>query len=140
MNGPSLHLSWKELACKDGTPYPEPWRTTRAIVLATEFERIRAAVGTGIVIGSAYRTAAHNRKVGGARNSQHLEGRALDLSLPREWTIERFYRVIREVAMQPESCLYGLGRYPSFIHVDVRPAHGRLVVWHGRRAWAEIKT
>lgn len=140
-HGPSSHLSWAELACKDGTPYPAHWRATRAPLLGAEFERIRAVVGQPLTIGSAYRSPSHNRKVGGARKSQHVEGRALDLYPPAGWTIERFYRVIREVAAQPESLIYGVGRYPRFVHIDIRPApaHGHLIAWDGARAWAEVK-
>ena len=78
MNGPSEHLAWSELACKDGTPYPAQWRETRAVALSAVFEALRAAVGQPLSILSAYRTQAHNRVVGGARASQHVEGRALD--------------------------------------------------------------
>jgi uncharacterized protein YcbK (DUF882 family) len=139
--GPSPHLSWQELACRDGTPYPDVWRKTRAVTVALEFERIRAAVGRAIRIGSAYRTDAHNRAVGGARQSQHCEGRALDLYPPTSWPLDRFYAAIRAVAGHDESQLWGLGRYPTFVHVDCRPvpSHGRLIVWHGVRAWAEVK-
>lgn len=142
-NGPTPHVTWKELACKDAarTPYPEEWRLSRALVLAVEFERIRAAAGKAIVIGSAYRTEPYNRAVGGARNSQHVQGRALDLYPPKGWSIERFFTVIREVAGQEESAIYGLGRYPRFVHIDIRPPRpdGRLTIWRGTRAWAEVK-
>ncbi len=142
-SGPSPHLSWKELACKDDarTPYPEQWMDTRAVVLAREFETIRAAVGRPILILSAYRTEAHNRKIGGARDSQHVQGRALDLRAPTGWTLERFYGVIRGIAMTKDSKLFGLGLYGVFVHIDVRPKpeHGRLIAWHGERAWADLK-
>jgi uncharacterized protein YcbK (DUF882 family) len=139
--GPSPHLSWAELGCKDGTPYPAEWRDRRAIPLAVEFERIRAVVGEPITVLSAYRTPVYNRKVGGARASQHPEGRALDLKPPKGWTVDRFYAVIREIAGDPRSAINGLGKYPTFIHIDIRPprADGRITVWHGSRAWAELK-
>lgn len=142
MNGPTPHVSWKELACKDGTPYPLDWQISRALPLAVEFERIRATVGKAITIGSAYRTPTHNRAIGGARNSQHVEGRALDLYPPADWNLERFYRVIRHLAGDPASQIFGLGKYPTFVHIDIRPprADGRLTVWQGSRAWAEVKS
>lgn len=141
MYGPSPHLLWSELACKDGTPYPAKWRQTRAVVLAAEFEAIRALVGKPIVIGSAYRTPEHNRRSGGARHSQHVEGRALDLYPPRGWDVDRFFVTIARHVRQPTSHVYGLGKYPTFVHIDIRPipAGDRLIVWHGSRAWAELK-
>lgn len=144
-DGPSEHLSWDELACHDAdkTPYPEKWRTTRAVDLATEFEAVRALVGAPIKVGSAYRTLEYNRTIpGSAKNSQHPEGRALDLYPPKGWTVDRFYAVIRQRALMSESKIYGLGRYKTFVHMDVRPAPKgeRLVAWQGSRAWAEPKS
>jgi zinc D-Ala-D-Ala carboxypeptidase len=134
--GPSEHLSWKELACKDGTAYPAKWRTNRALALANAFEAIRSACGDKpIRIGSGYRTVAHNGAVGGAKGSQHLEGRALDLYPPKGLTITEFYRVIRAEARH--TAIRGIGRYPSFVHVDIRPSD-KVIVWKGKRAWAEV--
>lgn len=141
MAGPSAHLAWQELGCRDGTPYPVEWRETRAVELASAFEAIRAVVGQPIVIGSAFRTPAYNAKIGGAKRSQHCQGRALDLYPPQGWDIGRFYAAVRGVALDPESTIHGLGQYPTFVHVDVRDrADGRVTVWRGSRAWAELKT
>lgn len=142
MNGPSIHLSWAELACKDAarTPYPEEWRDDRAVVLAAEFEVVRHDCGdVPIEVLSAYRTPTHNRKVGGKPNSQHPEGRALDLKNPKHLTLDEFYRIIHARASMVESRIFGLGLYPTFVHMDVRPGP-RFVVWRGSRAWAELKT
>ena len=138
---PSAHLTAHELACHDGTPYPDGWRVSRGEPLALEFERIRLACG-GIPIRvlSAYRTAPHNRAVGGALQSQHVQGRALDLAPPSRWSLERFYAVVRSVARLDASAIHGLGRYPTFVHIDIRPiAASKLVVWSGSRAWADLQ-
>ena len=126
MNGPSPHLAWAELGCKDGTAYPPEFiQDGRVARLAAVFEAIRAACGDQpIAILSAYRSPAHNRAVGGARHSQHVQGRALDLRPPKGWTVSRFHHRIRELAAAlPE--LKGVGRYQTFVHVDVRPADNR---------------
>jgi hypothetical protein len=130
MNGPSPHLSWPELACKDAirTPYPADWRSTRAIALAEAFEALRAVVGLPLVILSAYRTSAHNKKVGGAKNSQHVQGRALDIRPPKGWTVHDL-----AAAAQDIPGIHGVGIYPTqgFVHIDVRPPlpGGRVAVW-----------
>ena len=122
---PSTHLSWAELACKDGTPYPEEWRGTRAVALAAVFEAIRAGCGgLPIRVNSAYRSPAHNRRIGGARHSQHVQGRALDLSPPDGWSVERFHTHIRDHV----PAVRGLGKYLTFVHVDIRP-ESRLAAW-----------
>ena len=128
-NGPSEHLSWKELACKDGTPYPEKFKLDgRVSTLALVFENIRSIWGKSILIHSAYRSPEHNRKIGGARNSQHVEGRALDLAPPKGVTISEFYDAIKLRAN--EFGIHGIGRYPTFVHVDIRPVD-KLVSWNG---------
>lgn len=140
--GPSRHLSWAELACQDAarTPYPLAWRTTRAVVLAQEFEVLRDRCGHHpLRIGSAYRTPEHNRRVGGSRASQHVEGRALDLYPPRGWDLDRFFAVVLAWARDERSAIHGLARYPWGVHIDIRPGP-RLVRWEGTRAWAERKT
>jgi uncharacterized protein YcbK (DUF882 family) len=133
MTGPSKNLSWAELACKDGTPYPEQWRTTRARDLAAAFEAVRDAVGLPLVVLSGYRTSAHNRSIGGARASQHVEGRALDLLPPRGWTVTQLAAVVAGVP-----AVRGIGVYPTFVHLDVRPSE-RRAVWRGGRVDADVE-
>lgn len=124
-SGPSPHLTWAELACKDGTPYPEALRATRAVDLADLFERIREACGNvPITILSAYRSPAHNKAIGGAKNSQHLQGRALDLRPPAGMSLSLFYAICR--GQLPG----GIGRYQTFVHVDTRPGL-KVVAWDG---------
>jgi uncharacterized protein YcbK (DUF882 family) len=128
-NGPSQHLTWKELACKDGTPYPEQFKLDgRIFKLAQVFEDIRAIWGLPIIIDSAYRSPAHNKKIGGARNSQHVQGRALDLQPPKGITIGQFYITIKNHV--DEFGIRGLGEYVTFVHVDIRPTD-KLVAWSG---------
>ncbi len=136
--GPSSHLSWAELACHDGTPYPLNWRADRAILLAAEFEAIRALCGDKpLVVLSGFRTPKFNAAVGGAQHSQHKEGRALDLHPPLGMGLSAFEQFIRLRAKMPTSKLKGLGIYPSFLHIDVRPASS-LIVWYGSRVKAEL--
>lgn len=132
MAGPSPHLTWAELACKDGTPYPEAWRAYRAVVLADVFEVLRAACGgRPLRVLSAYRTPAHNRAIGGAPKSHHLHGRALDLAPPAGMTMEGFWVYVRTLA-EDDVRIGGVGRYRTFAHLDIRPrTSGRLAVWTG---------
>ena len=129
MRGPSEHLTWNELACKDGTPYPEKWKFSRAMRLAEAFEIVRSAFGDKpITILSAYRTPSHNKKVGGARNSQHVEGRALDLKPPNGYSVAQFYKVIKAIA--PDCGINGIGLYKTFVHIDIRPTE-HVAYWKG---------
>lgn len=136
--GPSKHLTWKELACKDGTPYPTQWMRTRALDLALVFEQIRTACGDKpIIVNSAYRTPEYNAKLeGSSLNSQHIQGRALDLRPPKGMSVLKFGQIIRKIAddmyYDPTlpDLIGGIGYYKTFIHVDTRPGK-RLAVWWG---------
>jgi len=136
-NGPSTHLSWAELACKDGTPYPREWRSTRVIPVAIEFEFLRAVCGgKPIRVLSAYRTPEHNRRVGGAPNSEHVQGRALDLAPPAGMHLLAFAEVINTRAEARDSYIGGIGVYRSFVHIDTRRTDS-VVRWIGSRQIAE---
>lgn len=123
--GPTAHLTWHELRSRgDGRAYPLPWRTTRAVVIAQTFEHIRAIVCGPIVIGSAYRSPAHNRSIGGARDSMHMYGLALDLHTPAGVTVAELYDIA-------DSVIPGVGavfHYSWGCHVDRRDFLGRPAV------------
>jgi uncharacterized protein YcbK (DUF882 family) len=127
--GPSPNLSWKELACKDGTPYPNAFiEDGTAEFLAFTFEMIRALYNKPIQVVSAYRSPEWNRLVGGARKSQHMYGKALDLKPPAGISVKRFYNDIKERAQT--FYIGGIGLYPTFVHIDIRWT-GKLVCWKG---------
>lgn len=79
-------------------------------------QRFRDIVGVPVIVNSAYRDPAYNKKVGGAPSSQHLFGRAFDIritdNLPR--------KVIHQAAKQ--AGFTGFGDYNSFVHIDTGPA------------------
>ncbi len=128
--GPSAHLSWRELACRDGTPYPEAWRDTRAVGLAALFEALRSHGGhRPLVVGSGYRTTMHNLAIGGSRQSQHMQGRALDVYTPRGLSHETFHRRVRAFCRELAT-VGAVGYYRWGVHVDIRPRRrGRIVAW-----------
>jgi uncharacterized protein YcbK (DUF882 family) len=133
---PSLHLTWDELACKDGTPYPDAWREDRLPPLLDAFERIRERVGgQPIILSSAYRTPAHNAKIGGVSLSQHVQGRALDLLCPAGVPLRAFWSIVQDVARL--SPLRGLGLYDGgWVHIDTRPSN-IIHLWHNKPGGVE---
>ena len=135
--GPSPHLSWVELDQRDGqAPYPERWRLNRGATLGFEFELIRLRVGASIRINSGYRSLLYNKAVGSRPKSQHVQGRAIDLAVPKKLSLPDFLDIIIEVARLPYSRLKGIGVYPTFIHIDTRPSE-RIARWRGSRRVAE---
>jgi uncharacterized protein YcbK (DUF882 family) len=126
--GPSEHLTWRELACVDGTQYPIEWRTTRAQDLAVMFEVYRTWLGGGpLKVLSAYRTPRHNAQVGGAAESQHPEGRALDIERPSGITYAVFIAAAFRLAERGLVTGIGIYTHMSSVHLDRRP--GKLTVW-----------
>ena len=121
------NLSWQELACKDGTPYPRHL-AGQAKILGHEFEELRQRLGgQPLTVLSAYRTPEHNARVGGAKNSQHCLGKALDIRTPRGWSPPKMAAIVKQMVNEG-SKIRGLGIYPWGIHIDIRTADS-LVVW-----------
>lgn len=83
-----------------------------------------------IVINSAYRSPEWNKKIGGARNSQHVLGQALDIQPPKGMTVTHFYKLIHMNRFQLG--INGLGKYPTFVHCDIREtSNDKLIAWNG---------
>lgn len=125
----SDHFETEEFACRDGTPYPEEWVRERLLPLVQDLELLRAELGAPIRIESGYRTPKYNRKIGGAPNSLHIQGLAVDFAVDRkELTDVRLllYALIREGTVTEG----GVGIYPTFIHYDHRGYRAR---WAGKR-------
>lgn len=126
------HFSLNEFKCKDGTPYPEKWISSRLKPLCDQLEILRSYFSSPVTITSGYRTVEHNKKIGGAKASQHVQGRAADFVVK-----DTLYPpgLVHEVALvlydKGELKIGGLGKYEKFTHIDVRSSK-RLVRWQGK--------
>ena len=85
--------------------------------LVLVLERIRLLRGRPLVIVSGYRSPATNRAVGGARSSQHLYGRAVDIPIGYVSEAEAHAAGARGIGLSGEWAT----------HVDVRK--GQPAVW-----------
>jgi len=81
---------------------------------------VRDKIGMPVVVVSGYRCHAHNKKVGGVKNSQHLIGRAADIMVYSK-TPHRVAKLCQHFK--------GVGVYPKlgFVHCDVRA--GKRARW-----------
>lgn len=114
----SANFKVKEFACKDGS---DPIFIAPALVEL--LQNIRNHFGKAVNINSAYRTAAYNKKVGGATYSQHCYGTAADIRISGVKP--------KDVAAFVETLMPntgGIGIYSNFTHVDVREVKSR---WNG---------
>ncbi len=115
----------RELRCKDGS---DEILVDEALTVVLQC--IREHFGKAVTITSGYRTPAHNAKVGGAKSSQHLLGRAADIRVQGV--------SVEDVATYAESLMPdwgGVGRYPvkagraaGWVHLDTRAEKAR---WRG---------
>lgn len=108
---PWPNFSPKELASKgDG-------KLLIDIPSLNKLQELRFIIGKPFHVLSAYRSPEHNKRVGGATRSQHLLGKAFDISMAnldrKEFEIEA-----RKIGFT------GFGFYPksNFIHIDTGPA------------------
>ncbi|MCG8514575.1 MAG: D-Ala-D-Ala carboxypeptidase family metallohydrolase [Halanaerobiales bacterium] len=79
----------------------------------------RDRVGVPYTPNSAYRTPEHNKRVGGSPKSQHLAGKAIDIPLLKGYTIDEMANIAEEIGFD------GIGKYETFIHLDVRGKRAR---------------
>lgn len=107
-----------EFESKDGEVMP-PNVLENIIELAENLQLIRNHFNAPITINSAYRSPAHNKAVGGAKNSQHLYGKAADIvvhGVAPDVVADTIENLIDEGVISQG----GLGRYNTFTHYDIR--------------------
>ncbi|MDX5401067.1 MAG: D-Ala-D-Ala carboxypeptidase family metallohydrolase [Rhodobacterales bacterium] len=89
-----------------------------------KLQALRERLGKPMLITSAYRSVAHNRRVGGAKNSMHMQGIAFDVRMENHDPHE-FEAAARAVGFT------GFGYYPKsgFMHIDTGPARSWGKPW-----------
>jgi len=119
-----------------GRSYPSDWISSRLRPLCQILEVLRAEFGAPVQITSGWRSWEYNRAIGGARRSQHPEGRAADIKV-KGVPAKRVHAALLRLHQEGRIRLGGLGSYPTFTHVDIRPARSvRLARWGGSRRTA----
>ena len=120
---PPLVWKWpsfspREMACKG----------TGLLVIDTDamdkLQALRDALGKPLIITSAYRSPEHNRAVGGAEASKHLDALAFDVRMDNH-NPHKFEQAARAAGFT------GFGYYPKsgFMHIDTGPARSWGKPW-----------
>lgn len=104
----SKYFNRSELECRCGCGFDSI--DVETIALADE---CREFVGHPITPSSACRCPEHNAKVGGAKNSQHVKARAIDLPVEDP-------QALYDYLCQKYPNEYGFGLYSTFVHIDTR--------------------
>ena len=113
------HFDVTEFDCHDGTQYPKEKNAWVLLPLCISLERIRLEIGRPIYIMSGYRTPEHNRAVGGAEFSRHMDGDAADLVVHGISPLQ-LYHTISKMMADDEIKTGGLGLYIWGCHYDQR--------------------
>lgn len=115
----SENFSRSEFACKCGCGF-----ATVDVDLVATLEVVRKRFrGKPIQINSACRCEEHNEKIGGSYGSKHKQGIAADIVVKGVHP-DDVYDFLD--LFMPKS--YGVGKYNSFTHIDVRTLKAR---WRG---------
>lgn len=113
----SKNFTLAEFASHDGAPVPADVLTNLQ-ELAKNLQVLRDYLNTPLKINSGYRSPAHNKAVGGAQFSQHMLGKAADIS-SNKYTPEQIHAAILHLIKEGKIKDGGLGRYDSFTHYDI---------------------
>ena len=113
----------KEFNCKDNSETPAEL-IPNLQELANNLQILRDFLGTSLHINSGYRSPAYNKKIGGAKFSQHLLGKAADIRSDK-YTPAQIYQAISGLIAQGKMKEGGLGRYNKFTHYDIRGTKSR---------------
>lgn len=116
----------EEFDCRDGTKYPKEWINVRLKPLCEQLEIIRNSVGVPLYILSGYRTPDHNLKVGGKKNSKHIQGIAADI-ICKGVSGTKLGDIIKRLIEAGNLSDGGLGIYKNFVHYDLRATPFRWV-------------
>jgi len=92
--------------------------------LANNLQIIRDCINSPLHINSAYRSPSHNKSIGGAKKSQHLLGKAADIT-SRDYSPVQLYSIIEGLITQNKIEEGGLGLYNGFVHYDIRKVKAR---------------
>lgn len=115
-----------EFDCKSGEEMPlEVLENVK--LLAIQLQKIREYVGKPIRINSAYRSEAHNEAIGGVKTSQHIIGKAADITIDT-FTPDEVVSIIENMLtneMLGGFYIGGLGSYNTFTHIDIRDKKAR---------------
>ena len=125
------NFSKSEFNCKCGCEMPNDVLDNIKL-LAIQLQTIREYVGQPIKINSAYRCELHNSIIGGVKTSQHILGKASDITI-NTFTPDEVVDVIENLLvneMLGSFYIGGLGRYNTFTHLDIRSCKAR---WDNRK-------
>lgn len=109
-------LIYSEIAAReriDNTPGPEIVDNLR--LLAQGLERVQQLTDYPLEISSGYRCPELNRRVGGAKTSQHTHGQAADFTCAEYGPPVEIIKAIRDSDIEFDQCIL---EYAKWVHIS----------------------
>ena len=103
-----------------GQKNPEIQEKMKEVLI--ELQKARDYFDVGFIINSGYRTPEYNKAVGGATNSQHMYGEAVDFVISpntKDVTIEKVFEWIKD-NLQYDQLILEKGKTLTWIHFSYK--------------------
>ncbi len=131
----SAHYSLEDLLVSDTATRldidntPDAAARNNLARLAQTLEEVHTALGKlPLVISSGYRSPRLNQAVGGAANSAHLLGLAVDFTVPHYGTVLQTAQAIAQAAIAFDKLIFEYGRWVHLAIADSsEQARGKLL-------------
>lgn len=125
----STHIDWEEAVCTSTGLDNEPnEQQIEAMKLVAEriFEPLRMHIKSPIKINSFFRSSQVNKAVGGAKNSQHLKGEAIDIDSTGNTSNGYLFNWIKH-NLEYDQLIWEKGNdeNPAWVHVSYKRAGNR---------------
>lgn len=151
----SEHFTIAEFHCSSGEPVPGELLPNLRHLVSAVLEPLRARWGQPLIVVCGYRSAAYNaaiklvsderarregRAAGGvAEHSRHITAEAADVRPVNIADVGALMAHVEVMLLEGAlPSLGGLGRYPGWLHLDIRPGTpGRPVRWIGAGVGSE---
>ena len=127
MSNLTLNFTLSEFKCRDGSNVPDDLMDNVKL-LCENLQVLRDHLEKPIRVISGYRSPRYNRRIGGARRSQHMLAKAADIRVYGISPLE-LKREIEKLIKEGKMMKGGVGLYRTFTHYDVR---GRNARWRGK--------
>ena len=106
------YFEMREFACKCCGQLPPSAEQNLQALVDHVLDPARERLGMPITVNSGYRCPAHNKAVGGVKNSQHLKGEAADITCADN---KRLAEIIEQLGNYDQLIVY-----PTFLHVSYK--------------------
>lgn len=111
------YFSEKEMRIDGATP--EHIKLNAYNVAEKVMDPLREFIKKPITVNSWYRSPEYNKKVGGAKNSQHTLGEAVDFVV-KGMSIEEIYAIIIKMKIPFDQLILEYGNGTTWVHISLK--------------------